>query len=275
MHSAPSLLAAALYTIAYLALRRHLATGAGTGGWSGGWPAVAVPCALGALVHAWVLQRAVFGDAGIHIGVFEAASTVCWAAVLGILIGPLGRTLKDLGLALLPLAALAVVLAAIWPASGPLTVHGGPGTRVHVVLSIVAAALLTLAACQGVLLALAEARLTRKRPLGPPGVMPALQVRETLLFQTLWAGFFALSLSLVTGVVFVDDLLGQHLAHKTVLSIAAWAVFAGLLWGRVRHGWRGRTATRWTLSGFVLLGLAYFGSKVILELVLERSWHGG
>ena len=106
-------------------------------------------------------------------------------------------------------------------------------------------------------------------------MLPALQVRETLLFQTLWVGFFGLSLSLVSGVMFVDDLLGQHLAHKTALSLAAWVVFGVLLWGRVRHGWRGRTATRWTLGGFALLGLAYFGTKVILELVLERSWHGG
>jgi ABC-type uncharacterized transport system permease subunit len=48
-------------------------------------------------------------------------------------------------------------------------------------------------------------------------------------------------------------------------------VFAILLFGRWRFGWRGRTAVRWTLSGFALLLLAYFGSRVVLDL-LGRHW---
>jgi ABC-type uncharacterized transport system permease subunit len=86
-------------------------------------------------------------------------------------------------------------------------------------------------------------------------------------------GFFFLSLSLVTGFMFVDDLLAQHLAHKTLLSIFAWLIFAVLLWGRWRKGWRGRVAVRMTLAGIVLLLLSYFGSKLILEVLLQRSWH--
>ena len=41
--------------------------------------------------------------------------------------------------------------------------------------------------------------------------------------------------------------------------------------GRHRYGWRGRTAIIWTLAGFVMLILAYFGSKAVLELVLHRG----
>lgn len=65
-------------------------------------------------------------------------------------------------------------------------------------------------------------------------------------------------------------MFAQHLVHKTVLGIIAWLVFAVLLWGRWRFGWRGRTAIRWTLSGAVTLMLAYFGSKLVLELLLHR-----
>jgi ABC-type uncharacterized transport system permease subunit len=83
-------------------------------------------------------------------------------------------------------------------------------------------------------------------------------------------GFILLSLALVSGALFVQDLFAQHLVHKTVLSIVAWVVFAILLWGRQRFGWRGRTAIRWTLSGFFSLMLAYFGSKWVLEVVLGR-----
>jgi len=66
------------------------------------------------------------------------------------------------------------------------------------------------------------------------------------------------------------DEFAQHLVHKTVLSIAAWIVFAVLLWGRWRFGWRGRTAIRWTISGFVTLMLAFLGTKLVLELILQR-----
>jgi ABC-type uncharacterized transport system permease subunit len=93
---------------------------------------------------------------------------------------------------------------------------------------------------------------------------------ESLLFQMIGAGFVLLSLTLVSGLMFVEDIFAQSLVHKTVLSLLAWGVFGILLWGRWRFGWRGRTAIRWTLSGFAALALAYFGTKLVLELVLKR-----
>jgi ABC-type uncharacterized transport system permease subunit len=91
---------------------------------------------------------------------------------------------------------------------------------------------------------------------------------ETLLFRIIALGYILLSLSLLSGVTYIDDIFAQHLVHKTVLSFAAWVVFAILLWGRWRFGWRGRTAVRWTLSGFGVLMLAYFGSKLVLEFIV-------
>ena len=43
-----------------------------------------------------------------------------------------------------------------------------------------------------------------------------------------------------------------------------------LLGGRWLYGWRGRTAVRWTLAGFLALVLAYIGSKFVLEVILGR-----
>jgi ABC-type uncharacterized transport system permease subunit len=93
---------------------------------------------------------------------------------------------------------------------------------------------------------------------------------ETLLFQLIGVGFVLLSMALVTGAIYMENMFAQHLVHKTILSIIAWLVFATLLWGRWRFGWRGRTAIRWTLSGFALLALAYLGSKLVLEIILNR-----
>ena len=91
---------------------------------------------------------------------------------------------------------------------------------------------------------------------------------ENLLFDTIVTGFICLSLSLVSGMMFLENMFAQQLAHKTVLSILAWIVFAILLLGRWQLGWRGRTAIRWTLGGFISLMLAYFGSKFVLEVLL-------
>jgi ABC-type uncharacterized transport system permease subunit len=84
------------------------------------------------------------------------------------------------------------------------------------------------------------------------------------------AGFILLTASLLSGAFFLDDMFAQHLVHKTALSVLGWVVFGTLLLGRFRAGWRGKTAIIWTLSGFVVLMLAYFGSKAVLELILQR-----
>jgi ABC-type uncharacterized transport system permease subunit len=91
------------------------------------------------------------------------------------------------------------------------------------------------------------------------------------MFQLIGAGLVLLTLSLITGFLFLEDMFAQHLAHKTILSLLAWLVFAILLLGRYRSGWRGRIAIRWTLGGFISLMLAYFGSKMVLELILNRT----
>ena len=75
----------------------------------------------------------------------------------------------------------------------------------------------------------------------------------------------------VEQILVIADLFAQQLWHKTVLSLLAWAGFGALLFGRVRYGWRGRRAVRLTLVAMTVLGLAFFGSKYVLEVVLQRA----
>jgi len=123
---------------------------------------------------------------------------------------------------------------------------------------------------QAVLLAIQDHQLHNRHPGGFVRSLPPLQTMEVLLFEMIGAGFLLLTLALISGIVYLDNMFAQHLAHKTILSIAAWLVFGTLLWGRFRYGWRGRTALIWTLSGFVVLMLAYFGSKAVIELILSK-----
>jgi ABC-type uncharacterized transport system permease subunit len=135
-----------------------------------------------------------------------------------------------------------------------------------------AAALLFAAAVTATMLVLLDRRLRSRRISNLPSVLPPIDVLETVLFRLIGAGFALLTLALVTGFAFVTNLFEQHLVHKTVLSLMAWVLFAILLFGRVRYGWRGRSAVRFTLWGFGILVLAYFGSKFVLEDIFGRHW---
>jgi ABC-type uncharacterized transport system permease subunit len=96
---------------------------------------------------------------------------------------------------------------------------------------------------------------------------------ETLLFRIITAGFVLLTLTLASGIVYSEELFGKAMrfSHKTVFGILSWLIFAALLGGRQLYGWRGRVAVRWTLAGFVMLVLAYIGSKFVLEVLLGRA----
>ena len=141
--------------------------------------------------------------------------------------------------------------------------------QLHVIASLLGAGLLTLAAAQAVTLALQDTLLHGKAAHRLVQALPPLQTMEQVLFVLIALGFAMLSLSLLSGLLFVEGLTTRYPAH-TVLSVAAWAVFGTLLWGRWRWGWRGRTAIRWTLVGYglLILVLAYFGSRLLIEQIL-------
>lgn len=221
------------------------------------------------LLHALVLAQTIPVQGGWRLGFANAASLVSGAVALLLLISALLRPVENLGIAVLPLAALGLGLGAFLPEYRAMPMV--PGLEIHVLLSVIAYALLSIAAVQAVLLWVQEKHLRNKHPGGFVRALPPMQTMEDLLFQMIGLGFVLLTLALLSGFAFLNDVFAQHLVHKTVLSMLAWAVFATLLWGRRVLGWRGRTAVRWTLSGFAVLMLAYFGTKVVLELILHRA----
>jgi ABC-type uncharacterized transport system permease subunit len=224
------------------------------------------------LLHAWALSMHMFRGSAITIGINEALSLFTWQSALLLWALCFREPLRTMGTVIYPVAGLAVVVAATWPTPVSDVAVTGWKARSHVVLSLLSAGLLTLAAAHAGLLAAQERLLHGHRITPIARALPPLQTMERLLFQLIAIGFFLLSLTLLSGLWFIRDWLAQHLAHKTVLSITAWLIFGVLLWGRLRYGWRGRTAVRWTLAGYATLLLAYFGSKLVLEQFLGRHW---
>lgn len=200
----------------------------------------------------------------------STASLISLLVALLLLIATLNKSVEKLGVVVFPLAALMLTLTLVFPEKPHLLHAHNWQMGAHILTSIIAFSLLNIAALQAILLAIQDQQLKSHPPKRLIRSLPPLQTMETLLFQMLGTGLFFLSLSLVSGFIFIEDLFAQHLVHKTVLSIIAWIIFSSLLLGRVRYGWRGRTAVRWTLTGFFLLLLAYFGTKLVLEIILHR-----
>ena len=224
---------------------------------------------LALLLHAVTLYQNIGIAGGLNLGFYNALSLMSWSVSLLIMLGALSRPLENLAVAIFPVTVVALVFEIIFQSSRILPDTAPAGLHIHVLLSVCAYSLLTVAAFQSVLLALQDRQITLKRPASIMR-LPPMQVMEDLLIKIIALGFFLLSLSLATGLMFVQNLLAQHLVHKTVLSILAWFIFGTLLWGHWTRGWRGKKAIRWTLGGFLSLVLAYFGSKFVLELILKR-----
>ncbi len=224
----------------------------------------------GLILHSWLLWDSIFSTAGINLGFYHALALTSWTVIALMLVSSLTKPVDNLGLILLPAAALSLVLEANFAEVAFLRPSASWPLKIHVLLSMLAYSLLTLAAVQSILLAVQDHHLRHRHPGGFVRTMPPLQTMESLLFEMIGAGFVLLTLALLSGFAFLENMFAQHLVHKTVLSVIAWLVFGGLLVGRFREGWRGRTAIVWTLGGFVLLILAYFGSKAVLQFILHR-----
>lgn len=224
------------------------------------------------LLHIASLAPHVFTASGLDFGLFNAASLFLWAIALLAWAASFRMPMENLLLVLYPLTVVALLTSLFLSTPGaPLTAFGW-GLATHILLSILAYSILSIAALQATALGLLISRLKHRRLGGVVEHMPSLATMESLLFRLIWTGEVLLGLAISTGAVFLEDIFAQHLAHKTILSILAWLVFATLLWGRHSLGWRGTTAIRWTLSGFALLILAYFGSKFVIQMVLHRAY---
>lgn len=219
------------------------------------------------IIHAYLLFLGLFSGAALDISFFTVFSLIAWFITLLLINFAWQEPVENLAIGVLPIAAIAVLLRLINDKITLLSHDLSFVLEIHIITSLVAYSVLSIAALQSIMLYIQDAQLHKKHATGFIRALPPLETMEKLLFRMIAVGFIVLCISLGTGFFFINDLITQH---KTILSIGAWLLFAVLLWGRWKFGWRGRTAIRWTLAGFVFLLLAYFGSKFVLEIILNR-----
>ena len=217
-------------------------------------------------------------SSGLHYGFAQALSVTLWFGMVLLWLESLRMRVEALQTVVLPVAAATVVLPLFFPGANLSRLAGQPLFVPHLLVGTLAYGVLLMAALHAALMTAAERALH-----GAVGSqrsvfahwfdqLPPLMALERILFRFITAGFVLLTLTALSGIVFSEQVFGQPMRvdHKTVFTLIAWALFGVLLIGRMRWGWRGRTALRLTLSGFVVLMLAYVGSHFVREVILQR-----
>ncbi|MFS8933101.1 cytochrome C assembly family protein [Cupriavidus taiwanensis] len=236
--------------------------------------------------HGMLLHETIFPAERMMFGFAFALSAMLWLGVGIYWIESFFFSLAGLGLIVIPVALVASLMPLAFPGSQILGYAARPLFKLHFIIANVAYGLFTLAAFHAFLMLLAERRLhgfrhAPARPSAPqPGqwlgrwldLLPPLLTLEKLLFRLIGAGFVLLTLTIGSGLLFSEELFGRafRLDHKTVFALISWAMFGGILAGRIFRGWRGKVALRWVIASFGILLLAYVGSRFVIEVVLHR-----
>ncbi len=223
------------------------------------------------LCHAIVAWDNVTTPSGLNLGFYKVSALIFLVINVACIVTLFKRPLQNLLVALFPLSAIAVLVSTFGPDTAIVPDDVSFGLLLHVGASILAYSVLTMAAVQAAIVAIQDHQLRHRHTRGIVRILPPLQLMETMLFELLWVGVILLTIAIGSGFLFMDDMFAQRLVHKTVLTMVAWVLFSVLLWGHYQLGWRSQTAVRFTLAGFVVLMLAFFGSKLVIELVLQQS----
>ena len=224
------------------------------------------------VVQAVGLYQGLFSAGGMRFSFSFALSLMLWLAVLIYWLESFRSRMDGLQPMVLPIAALCALAPAIFPQLREVAHAGAWGFQLHFLTAMLAYSLFTLSALHAVFMGFAERKLHRRAVSKSLASLPPILTMEALLFRMILIAFCLLTIALVSGVMFSEAIFGKAMAvdHKTLFAFASWGIFAALLIGRRAYGWRGRVALRWTLAGFMLLLLAYIGSRFVAEVLLGR-----
>ncbi len=229
-----------------------------------GWRRFALISAVIALVcHGLALQARIFAaEGGQNLSLLNVGSLVSLmiCTVMTIVAS------RNRGWLLLPIvyafALINLALATFMPNEFITHLEATPGVMVHIGLSLFAYATLIIAALYALQLAWIDYQLKNKR-LAFSADMPPLMTIERKMFHITQVGVVLLTLTLCSGLFYMNNLFSSENIDKAILSIMAWFVYIILLWGHYHGGWRGRRVVWFNVAGAALLTLAYFGSRIL------------
>lgn len=227
------------------------------------------------LPSAWlamVFHLAVLGMTIIQAGSAQNMSVLNVASLVALLINILLTTIcqRQNSWILLPFAYLVTVLVlsgSLFIPSHYLTSLGErPGLVIHIALALLSYVIMSIASLFALLQIYLSYQLKQRRKLNLQNVPPLLSIEKQLI-RLLKIGSVLLTLSISSGFLFLDNMLAPGNLDKAGVSVVAWCLYAILLWGHYRRGWRGQRLVVMTLTGNVLLAIAYFGSRLLQHLL--------
>jgi len=226
---------------------------------------------LAVAAHSAGVWHQLVGPGSIDFSIFSAQTLICLIISLIVTVFAAVKPVHNSKLIVFPVTILSIILVINSDEGQRVVDKSETGLLIHAALSVVAFAIFLLAAIQAILLFAQNKQLKHHLSGRLLKALPPLQTTEAILFEMIWAGLVLLTLSIISGVMFIDDLFDQKLAHKTVFTLMSWLLFACLLTARRIWGWRGLLAAKITLTGFAFLMLGYLGSMIVIEYILPAD----
>jgi len=174
---------------------------------------------------------------------------------------------------LMPYLVFLGVVATIWSrASGAKGLGGDFDTwlLLHIAVSVLTYALVTLAAVASVAAFLQERALKHKHTDGLTRLLPSVSGAEQLQVRLLVVAEVVLAAGILTGMskLYRDQGTVLTFDHKTLLSLLAFGLIGLVIFLHSRSGLRGRRAAQVVLTAYLLLTLAYPGVKFIRTILI-------
>ena len=225
---------------------------------------------LAVIFHLIYLREISFPDLALNLSLSSMAVLVSGLVTLIFVAAGLVMPIRRLGVIVFPITITCLIFSELWPSPKQLLGSDSVWLASHIVVSLLAYSLITIATIQALIYWYQDRQIKAKKEAKLLNVMPPLQTMDSLWFRLTLLGFGFLTLALASGAFFSQEIFGAPFAfkHHIVLTICGWLVFALLLSKRLSMGLRGLEALVWTGAGFLFIQLGYFGTKLVSESLL-------
>ncbi|PSV40323.1 MULTISPECIES: inner membrane protein YpjD [unclassified Photobacterium] len=230
-------------------------------------PVFAAAC-MAIIFHILLLKDLIFAGAGQNLSILNVASLISVIIACLTTVAMLKMRIWFLLPVIYSFAAINLAASAVLPGAFITHLEAHPQVLLHISLALFSYSTLTIASLYAIQLAWLDHKLKHKKSLAMNPNIPPLMMVERQLFKIIIVGYALLTVTLLTGYLFINDIIAQGKTHKAILSLLAWGVYSVLLWGHYQKGWRGRRVIWFSLVGAFLLTLAYFGSRFVKEIII-------
>jgi cytochrome c-type biogenesis protein CcsB len=206
----------------------------------------------------------------------EVSSFIAWAIVAYYLVMSLRYHARALPTFILPLVFVFTLISLLLPVPGqllPLMLEGAITVNVvtkiifpvHVTLVIFSYAAFIVTFICGVMYLIQEHELKAKHFGAAFQRLPALNTVDEIGYRSLSLGFVALTLGVVTGIVWNNQRDGRywHNDPKEVMALVTWVIYLFIMHYRLTAGWRGRRVALLSIIGFAVVLMTWLGTRAL------------